>query len=271
MAGRVEKGEEVVRFEVDGGIGVLTLNRPHALNAVHDFLYVLATEKLMVARKDVGVKLVIITGAGKAFCAGADLQAGFDPMKGPLKTGKGSYRDPVGEFMTTVIEFPKPLVAAVNGAAVGIGSTIIPHCDVAFATPNAFFFTPFTQLAVCPEFCSSITFPAILGRSLANEMLLFGRRLSAEEALKAGLISRVLPKENFLDNVKKILQPAVHAYNSGRSFRIFKALQKDEAYISKMREIHVKEMALLDERSIGEDSECSISMREQQKQKQSRL
>ena len=102
------------------GILTLTLNRPKQLNAVNDQLYDAVTWALKSASVDDKVKVVVLTGAGeKSFCAGADLAAGFDPFVGPMKSGKGSYYDPVGRFMSTCISFDKPLIAAVNGIAVG--------------------------------------------------------------------------------------------------------------------------------------------------------
>jgi peroxisomal 3,2-trans-enoyl-CoA isomerase len=160
------------------GILTVTLNRSKQFNAMNDWMYLLLTEILDRATHSDQVKVVVLTGSGsKAFCAGADLNAGFDPMVGPLKSGKGSYHDPVGRFMTAVIAFQKPLIAAVNGISVGVGLTILPLCDMVFAAPSATFNSPFTVLAVTPEFCSSVTFPRLLGTSMASDMLLFGRKL----------------------------------------------------------------------------------------------
>jgi enoyl-CoA hydratase/carnithine racemase len=95
------------------------------------------------------------------------------------------------------------LVAAVNGPAIGIGSTLIPHCDAAYCSTTTYFWTPFTRIAVVPEFCSSLLFPAVLGPSVATEMLLFGRKLSAEDAKRLGFVSDVLSPEQLLPHVSR--------------------------------------------------------------------
>ena len=138
-----ENGEPVVRYEVDSdGIGVITLNRAKAGNAVHDWMYTLVIKHLDQAASDPSCKAVMITGAGRLFCAGADLEMGFDPMVGELKSMKGAFHDPVGRFMLAVIRFPKLLVAAVNGPAVGVGATLLPHCDLVYMADTAFLSTP---------------------------------------------------------------------------------------------------------------------------------
>lgn len=165
------------------GILTLTINRPKALNATTDWLYNEWRAELERAKESDDVKIVVITGAGdKAFCAGADLQQGFDSYKGPLKSMRGAYFDPVGRFMSCMIAFPKPVVAAVNGIATGVGMTILGHCDLVYCVPHATFSAPFTQIAVTPEFCSSVTFPKIMGPTLSSEVLYLGRKLNAEEA-----------------------------------------------------------------------------------------
>jgi enoyl-CoA hydratase/carnithine racemase len=256
---RVEASGAVVTLREDAdGVAVLVLNRPHANNAVHDHVYELFCEHLANCARSDAVKAVVVTGAGKFFSSGADLAQGFDPMVGPLKSGRGSYFDPVGKFMSAVIAFPKPLIAAVNGPAIGVGCTLLPHCDVVYCTSKAYMWCPFTNLAVCPEFCSSVTLPAILGPSLAAEMLYLGKRLSAAEAQARGLVSEVLPDgEGFLETVLAKLRPTMAAHNAGRSMLLFKALIKDDAYRARMEDVHRKEMAMLDLRCTGSDSECA--------------
>jgi len=254
-----EKGIPVVKYVLtDNGIGIITLQRPHVKNAVNDFVYNGIIECLELAETDERCKLVVFTGSGSFFCAGADLNAGFDPMVGPLKSRHGTYYDPCGRFMSAVIKFTKPIVGAVNGPAVGVGATLVPHCDIVYASDSASFWCPFTQLCVCPEFCSSVTFPSILGPSLANEMLFLGKKLSAKEAKQAKFVSRILPSgEKFLDSVLALLEPALNFPNSGRSFKLFKNLSKNEAYIERMDQICKKELELLDIRSVGSESEAA--------------
>ena len=253
----------VTSFQVTAdGVGLLRIQREKARNAVHDWVYEGLISGLIEAEADPRCHLVLITGKGDFFCTGADLVQGFDPMVGPLKSKHGSRYDPVGRFMSAVINFGKPLVAAVNGPAIGVGCTLLPHCDVVYASSSAYFWTPFTDLAVCPEFCSSLTFPELLGKSLANEMLLFGKRLSVQQAFERGFVAEVLPAgADFLDKVLQKLQPTLKAHNVGRSLKLFKGLVQDEARRAMLETVHAKEMAMLDARSIGADSEAATAVR----------
>ncbi|KAG5189374.1 ClpP/crotonase-like domain-containing protein [Tribonema minus] len=107
--------------------------------------------------------------------------------------------------MKAVVHFRKLLVAAVNGPAVGIGVTMLPHCDLVVCAQKATFWTPFGRLAIVPELCSSVTFPELMGYSKATEMLVLGQKLSAKEALQAKLVSRIYPSEGFLEQVESSL------------------------------------------------------------------
>ena len=245
-------------LDADGFL-TLTLNRPRKKNAVNDWVFTRLIEELRRAKDNDKVLVVIITGAGDGskkdyFCAGADLDAGFSPEEGQFKSGKGSYFDPTGVMMEHVISYPKPIVAAVNGPGVGVGMTLIPNCDCAFTVDHAFFFTPFAQLAVTPEFCSTVLFPRIMGPSLANEVILFGRRLSAQEALSCGFVSAILPAgPGFVDAVKDRLRPSLRAPHALKSLKLFKGLVKHAEDVDLLLRVHRHEMALLDARSMGGD------------------
>jgi peroxisomal 3,2-trans-enoyl-CoA isomerase len=255
------------------GILTLTINRPKQLNATNDWLYQEMTKALEDAVKDDTIGVVVITGVGdKGFCAGADLEAGFDPMIGPLKSMKGSYHDPVGKFMSTVIQFQLPLVAAVNGVAVGVGLTILPHCDAVYCVPHAKFAAPFTRINACPEFCSSVLLPKIVGPTIATEMMFFGRSLTAEEAKSARLVGEILPKDGFLEHVYNKIRPVLAYPNAIRSMRLFKQLIRTPEIIAELERVHRAEMSLLDVRAIGKTSDTSIGLKvfleSQQKQKE---
>jgi enoyl-CoA hydratase/carnithine racemase len=244
-----------------GKVVTLTINRPKQLNAMNDWVYEELIKQLDIASKDEQVAIVVLAGSDfRGFCAGADLAAGFDPFVGPLKSMKGSYHDPVGRFMTAVIRFNKPLVAAVQGIAVGVGMTILPHCDLVFAVPHATFEAPFTKVGVCPEFCSSITFPRLMGPSLSSQVLYFGRKLSAQEAKACNLVGEIIHatnREAFLQAVYDRIRPSLAYPNSTRSMRLFKQLIKNPSVVAELEQVHRTEMALLDERSVGKDSEAA--------------
>lgn len=245
----------------------IKINRPKQLNSTNDWLYLEILEALNVAKAKDEVKIVVLTGEGnKAFCAGADLSQGFDSYVGPLKSMRGAYHDPVGRFMSAVIEFTKPLVAAVNGIAVGVGVTILPLCDLVYCVPQSTFATPFTQIAVTPEFCSSLTFPRIMGPTVANEVLFLGRKLSAEEAKQARLVGEILPDEGFLERVYDRLRPSLKHLHVGKSFRIFKSLIRNQDAIRELDAVHRAEMSVLDDRARGPQSDVAQAVRRMQEQ-----
>ncbi|CAN0347845.1 unnamed protein product [Ascophyllum nodosum] len=211
-----EGKNDCVLYEMGNGIATLTLNRPEVKNAFSSEVYLKVAELLERAEKDESVVAVVLTGAGDYFTSGADVK---ELMTSEPPTTLMSQQ-PFGIFASTLLRFPKLVVAAVNGPAVGVGVTLLPHCDVVYAYGGteaaasapapaggssrgqevrvglagekpADFWTPFFQLAIVPEFCSSVTLPAILGWSLANEMLVMGRKLTGAEALSSGLISQL--------------------------------------------------------------------------------
>lgn len=257
------------------GILTLTLNRPKQLNSVNDYSYTELITALNFASKETKVKVVVLTGSEfRAFCAGADLAAGFDPFVGPLKSGRGSYHDPVGRFMSTVIAFDKPLIAAVNGLAIGVGTTLLPHCDFVYAAEHARFQTPFTKIGVCPEFCSSVLFPEIMGPHVASQVLYLGRSLSAQQAKDVRLVGQVVAaktRDEFLESVYAELRPALEFKNSGKSMRYFRQLIRSPQKIAELEMVHRKEMSVLDERSAGPQSDAAQGVAAMQQGKKSNM
>lgn len=185
----------LVRVEdVDGhdGVRLLTLDRPEALNAFDSPLYRAAGAALDAARTDDAVKVAVITGAGRAFSAGQDLDEMARLAAGePIDSGF-----PV--LLDALQAFDKPLVAAVNGAAVGIGFTMLPHCDLVLAAETARFRTPFAEMGVPPEAASSYLFPARMGWQRAAEVLFTSPWLRAAEAVECGIALRVVAADDLL-------------------------------------------------------------------------
>ncbi|HET6950345.1 MAG TPA: enoyl-CoA hydratase/isomerase family protein [Acidimicrobiales bacterium] len=182
----------LVQVDDHGAVRLLTLDRPEALNAFDSPLYRAAAGALDAARADAGVKVVVLTGAGRAFSAGQDL----DEMA-RLAAG-----EPIASGFPALLEalqaFDKPLVAAVNGAAVGIGFTLLPHCDLVLAAEHARFRTPFAEMGVPPEAASSYLFPARMGWQRAAEVLFTSPWLSAADAVDCGIALRVVPAADLL-------------------------------------------------------------------------
>jgi enoyl-CoA hydratase/carnithine racemase len=167
-----------------GSTLVLTLNRPTKKNALTPDMYARLTQALTEAAGDFGIRSVIITGAGSAFTGGNDI-GDF------LNTPPTGAESPVFRFLYAIHEFPKPLIAAVRGYAVGIGTTLLLHCDLAFASNEAIFSMPFVSLGLVPEAGSSLLFPRLVGHSKASEIFLTGRNFTAAEALEMRLINEI--------------------------------------------------------------------------------
>ena len=164
----------------------LAFDRPARKNALTNAMYEALTAAVLEAEQDPGVRVVVFHGDDQAFTAGNDLG---DFLEHPPR-GEDA---PVFRFIRAVLAGTKPLVAAVNGPAVGIGTTLLLHCDLVFAGENARFILPFASLGVLPEFASSYVLPRLAGHHRAAEMLLLGEPFDAQRALAAGFVNRVLP------------------------------------------------------------------------------
>ena len=172
---------------------VLTLqfNRPEKKNAITAAMYQTMADVLREADTDSGIRAILFTGHPQIFTAGNDLE---DFMKNPPTTADS----PVYRFLWNISHASKPVVAAVAGAAVGIGTTLLMHCDLVYAADNAKFSMPFSQLGLCPEAASSLLLPQIVGYQRAAEKLLLGETFLAEEAHRIGLVNQILPADQLL-------------------------------------------------------------------------
>ncbi len=174
----------------EGKVLTITINRPEQKNALSHAMYAAMADALEKAQTDDQIRCVVITGAGDVFTAGNDM--------GDFAAGMPEGTPPVVRFLSALRDVEKPVVAAVNGPAVGVGLTMLLHCDLSFASDTATFAAPFAKLGLVPEAASSLLIPSSLGTAWANDILLAGRKLEAEDALKAGLISRVFPADELL-------------------------------------------------------------------------
>jgi enoyl-CoA hydratase/carnithine racemase len=180
--------EPVLLSQDHGRVRVLTLNRPDQLNAMSDPLYDAITKALADAQADTAINAVILTGAGRAFCAGADL----GQMANRPVYPKGE-RHGFQPFIEAVETFSKPLIAAVNGLGVGIGMTVLPYCDRVIMDERARVRTPFVALGVTAEAGSSVLLVSMIGPAAAADVLLTGRWVHAPEALVLGLAHEIAP------------------------------------------------------------------------------
>jgi enoyl-CoA hydratase/carnithine racemase len=198
---------EQIRYEIDDGILTLTLNRPEKLNAFTVTMMREMLDALDRADADDAVRAIIVTGAGRAFCAGADLSSGsgtFDASKLTKPETVDTHRDGGGLVSLRLYECKKPLIAAINGPAVGVGVTMTLPMDVRLASSNARMGFVFAKRGIVPEACSSWFLPRIVGISQATEWVYTGRIFPAEEALAARLVSRVVAPEQLLDTARAL-------------------------------------------------------------------
>jgi len=190
---------ETLLVEIDGPVGVITLNRPEALNALNDKLVTELGQQLDLFEKDAAIGCVIITGQGRAFAAGADIK----------EMRSQSYMDAYGnDFITRNWEraasFRKPLIAAVNGFALGGGCELAMMCDFILCSEAAKFGQPEINLGVMPGAGGTQRLTRFVGKSKAMEMCLTGRMMDAAEAERSGLVSRVVPADKLLEEAKAV-------------------------------------------------------------------
>jgi len=188
---------ETLLFEKDGGVCTITLNRPDRLNAIN---YQLATELekvLTEIEEDDEVKTVILTGAGRGFCAGADIKDMADPNAKPLPIGK-RYT-----FFNTLEDLEKPVIAAINGPCNGGGLEIALCCDFRIASETANLGLGEVKLGVIPAGGGTARLPRLIGPGRAKEFLYFGNRIDGKEAHEIGLVNRVVPPDELMPEAKR--------------------------------------------------------------------
>ena len=202
---------ETIRYDVEDRVATITLNRPHRLNA---FTYEMGDEIVAAfdaADADDEVAAIIVTGAGKAFCAGADLSTGtetFDMVAqtqhdGTFDPTDPKWRDRGGVLNLRIWNSLKPVIGAVNGAAVGIGGTMLLPMDIRLASVDAKFAYPFAKRGIVWDGCASWFLPRVVGISTAMDWGLTGRTFMAAEAHEAGLISRAVPAEDLMAEARE--------------------------------------------------------------------
>lgn len=181
---------EHVSVSLENRVMKIQLTRPEAKNALSHAMYTAMAEGLEQAQASNDIRCVLLTGSEDSFTAGNDLADFAADMP------EGEW--PVMRFLNTLRDMDTPVLVAVNGLAVGVGVTLLLHSDLAFASTEASFAAPFTKIGLVPEAGSSLLLPMALGNAWANDMLLANRKLDAQEALLAGLVSRVLPAQELM-------------------------------------------------------------------------
>lgn len=203
MAARAVPEFTALRFDVTGRVATITLDRPDALNAMTVPLKRELLEVLTAVRRDATVRAVILTGAGRAFCAGQDLRERQEPGAAALETELRERYNPIVSAMRSL---PQPIVGAINGAAAGAGASLALACDLRVAAEGASFSLAFGRVGLVPDSGATWLLPRLIGAARAAEMALAGTTLSAEDALGAGLVSRVVPADDLLAVARQLAE-----------------------------------------------------------------
>ena len=188
----------MIKTETADGVARIEIVRPEKKNAITVAMYQQLADAIAAAHEDASVRALVIHGQPDIFTAGNDLE---DFMRHASR--EAGMDAPAFKFMRALVDPDKPVIAAVNGAAVGIGTTLLMHCDLVYAADNAMFSMPFVSLGLCPEFASSLLVPLSAGYHRAAEKLLLSEPISAEEALEMGIVNRLLPPGEVLAHAKR--------------------------------------------------------------------
>ena len=241
-----------VLVERADGVATLTLNRPDKLNAYTARMGVALVDAFRSLQDDDAVRAVILTGAGRGFCAGVDLEAlsamqSGEAVEGP-KLGEEEF---VRGFANELLAYPKPVIAAINGAAIGVGVTMVLPCDVRIAVETAKLGATFTKLGILPGLGSTHLLPRIVGLAKAQELVLTARVIRAPEALAIGLVNEVVAADALLPRAREIaaemadndpdaLAFAKRALQHGASASMEEALAHEQAASAALRETKAK-------------------------------
>ncbi len=211
--------------ERSGSILRVQLNRPDKKNAMTSNMYVTLADLLNDAARDEQIRVVLWHGAGDSFSAGNDVE---DFLKNPPGPGES----PQSRLMNALINFDKPLVAAVQGAAIGGGTTMLTHCDFVYAAESAEFQMPFINLGLVPEFGSSYSLPMRIGHLRAAELILLGLPFDARRAAELGLVTRVVPDEKLMatatETAQKLAQKPIGALRACKRLMMLSSREQIE-------------------------------------------
>ena len=260
---------QTITVAVETGIATITLNRPDKLNAFNRQMMVDLIAAFDAVDADDAVRCVIVTGAGRAFCAGADLSAGaqtFDYEKrGAIKPDAGgapdltdqSARDGGGQVTLRIFECLKPVIGAINGAAVGIGATMLLPMDIRLASTNARIGFVFARRGIVMEACSSWFLPRVVGVSQALEWTMTGRVFPASEALAGGLVSKVLEPAELL-SAARVLAQEIADNTAGISVALNRQLIWKMLGVDHPMEAHKVDSRLIFERGRSADTKEGV-------------
>src|SRR2546427_3787452 len=197
--------EQHVDLRSHGGIAVIRFNRPEKMNAIGALTRTQLAEAIKQAERDDAVRVVVLTGSGRAFCSGADVteMASGGGMRTPEDVGN-VLRNEYMPMLMRLRTMPKPVIAAMNGPAVGIGASYALACDIRIATPEAYILEAFINIGLAPDGGVSWLLPRLAGTGIAYEMFFTGKPLQAVDARRLGVINRIVPAERLEEEVRDL-------------------------------------------------------------------
>ncbi|OPC82630.1 enoyl-CoA hydratase [Embleya scabrispora] len=195
---------EIVRYDLADGVATVTLNRPEAMNSLDEPTKIALRDAVLRAAEDPAVRAVLLTGSGRAFCAGQDLKAHIRQLDTGHDATFATVREHYNPLVTALATMAKPVVAAVNGVAAGAGAAIAWACDFRIMADTAGFNTAFAGVALTADSGASWTLPRLVGQARAIELLMLPRTVKAAEALELGLAHRVVPADEVLDTARDL-------------------------------------------------------------------
>ena len=197
--------EEHVSVHTHGGVGLIRLNRPEKMNAIGALTRKQLAEAIKQAERDDAVRVVVLTGSGRAFCSGADVteMVQGEGMRTPRDVGN-VLRNEYMPMLTRLRTMPKPVIAAMNGPAVGIGASYALACDIRIATPEAYLMEAFVNIGLAPDGGVSWLLPRMVGTGVAYEMFFTGKPLQAADAHRLGVINRIVPADRLEAEVTEL-------------------------------------------------------------------
>lgn len=222
---------QFLKFEKDGGVATLTLNRPEVYNAFNNELTFELQDAFKAIKRDDEVRVVVLTGEGKAFCSGQDLKAS---KADPNRSFADSVRQRYNPLIKAMRELPKPIIAKVNGVAAGAGASLALACDLVIASEQAKFIEVFINIGLVPDSGSSYFLPRVVGSAKAFELCTMGSKVSAQEALELGIANKVVAHEE--------LDAAVKEYTDYYASAPTKAIGLIKKMLNKSQQASLEEM-----------------------------
>jgi enoyl-CoA hydratase/carnithine racemase len=207
-----------IQTELKDDVLRITIDRPEKKNALTGEMYVALADAVTEGDNNPDVRVMLLHGNGESFTAGNDLQDFV------ANQWKGQETPPAVRFITTMAHATKPVVAAIHGSSVGVGVTILLHCDLVYAADNAKLMMPFVNLGIVPEAASTVILPALIGHQRACELLMLGTAISAQRAYELGLVNAVVPLDQLMPTAMQAAQTL--AEKPAAALRATKALMK---------------------------------------------